>query len=196
MTTKLRNEPRNDRRRDKALMLTLQNALPDTKAAAGHRVPVLRTLRRWAGAALSPQARGAIVTVRIVGTAEGRRLNRDWRSRDYATNVLSFGYSLPDGKSGSLHGDLVLCAPVVEKEARDQDKTVTAHYAHMVVHGLLHLQGYDHEDDAEAGRMERRERHILKRLGYADPYAAEAASAAAPRSAFKTTKRTHKKNHG
>lgn len=178
-------------------MLTLQNVLPRT--ATTRPVPVLRTLRRWAVAALGTGTAGANVTVRIVGSAEGRRLNRDWRDRDYATNVLSFGYSLPSGKNGgkrgSLHGDLVLCAPVVEKEARAQAKTLTAHYAHLVVHGLLHLQGYDHEDDAEAGRMERRERLILKRLGYADPYAAEA-SAPATADLRHTTKRTRKKSHG
>ena len=168
-------------------MLTLQNALPAT--VARRAVPTQRTVRRWAAAALSPRTRDANVTVRIVGTAEGRRLNRDWRSRDYATNVLSFDYGLPDGKNrGPLQGDLVLCAPVVEKEAREQAKTVTAHYAHLVVHGLLHLQGYDHEDDAEAEHMERREWLILKRLGYADPYASDTAS--------KTTKRPPKKNHG
>lgn len=171
-------------------MLTLQNALPKTSAASRRPIPVLRTLRRWAAAALGTSATGSDVTVRIVGRAEGRRLNRDWRERDYATNVLSFGYSLPHGKNGSLHGDLVLCAPVVEKEALEQAKTVTAHYAHMVVHGLLHLQGYDHEDDGEAERMERRERLILKRLGYADPYASDAPSRR------KTTQRTNKKNHG
>jgi probable rRNA maturation factor len=193
MTTKLRNEPRNDRPGRKALMLTLQNALPASKVAH-HKVPVLRTMRRWARAALSAQAKGASITVRIVGSAEGRRLNRDWRDRDYATNVLSFGYSLPNGKSGSLHGDLVLCAPVVEKEAREQAKTLTAHYAHMVVHGLLHLQGYDHEDDGEAERMECRERLILKRLGYADPYMSDAASDAASGAPGKTTKK-HKETN-
>ena len=172
-------------------MLTLQNALPATTTR--HAVPAQRTVRRWAEAALSARTKDANVTVRIVGTAEGRRLNRDWRSRDYATNVLSFGYDLPDGNSGGpLQGDLVLCAAVVEREAREQAKTVTAHYAHLVVHGLLHLQGYDHEDDAEAERMERRERLILKRLGYADPYSSDAASDAAP----KTTKRPLKKTHG
>jgi len=198
MTTKLPNEPRNDGRRRPALMLTLQNALPDmpeTRTVASHRVPALRTLRRWAAAALFPQTKGADITVRIVGTAEGRRLNRDWRGRDYATNVLSFSYGQPGGKGGALHGDLVLCAKVVEKEARAQTKTVTAHYAHMVVHGLLHLQGFDHEDDVEAGRMERRERLILKRLGYADPYAAEAC-APATAGLHGTAKRTRKKNHG
>ncbi len=168
-------------------MLTLQNALP--ASATRFTVPVQRTMRRWAEAALSARTKNANVTVRIVGTAEGRRLNRDWRDRDYATNVLSFGYGRPDGKRGGpLQGDLVLCAAVVEKESREQAKTLAAHYAHLVVHGLLHLQGYDHEDDAEAERMERRERLILKRLGYADPYLQKASPV--------TTKRTPRKKHG
>ena len=110
----------------------------------------------------------AEVTVRFVDDAEGRDLNRDYRGKDYATNVLSFPY-----ESGErICGDLVLCQPVVEAEAREQAKTLEAHYAHMVVHGMLHLQGHDHEtgkDDAE--RMEALERDILKTLGYPDPYA-------------------------
>lgn len=142
-------------------MLALQNV------ARSASVPTQRTLRRWAGAALR---RPAAVTIRVVGAAEGRRLNRAWRGRDYATNVLSFGYGRPPGDGGRLHGDLVLCAPVLEREARTQDKRLIAHYAHMVVHGLLHLQGEDHEKRADALRMEARERRILKTLGYADPY--------------------------
>lgn len=106
--------------------------------------------------------------MRFVGADEGRKLNRDYRDRDYATNVLSFPY-----ESGSrLAGDLVLCLPVVEREAEEQGKPAEAHFAHLIVHGMLHLQGYDHEtgaDDAE--RMEAVEREILEALGYPDPYA-------------------------
>ncbi len=106
--------------------------------------------------------------MRFVGADEGRKLNRDYRGRDYATNVLSFPY-----ESGSrLAGDLVLCLPVVEREAEEQGKPPEAHFAHLIVHGMLHLQGYDHEtgaDDAE--RMEAVEREILEALGYPDPYA-------------------------
>jgi probable rRNA maturation factor len=142
-------------------MLTLQNA---TRSPS---VPTPRTLRRWARAALR---RPAAVAVRVVGTAEGRQLNRTWRGRDYATNVLSFAYG-SDG--GLLCGDLVLCAPVLAREARQQGKRLIAHYAHLVVHGLLHLQGEDHESESQALRMEARERRILKSLGYADPYRGE-----------------------
>lgn len=108
--------------------------------------------------------------MRVVGTREGRRLNKAWRDQDHATNVMSFEYGRVQGM---LRGDVVLCAPVVEREARAQGKRLVAHYAHMVVHGLLHLQGHDHRNDAEAQRMEALERRILARLGYADPYRAE-----------------------
>jgi probable rRNA maturation factor len=120
-------------------------------------------LRRWARAALQ---RPAQVTLRIVAATEARRLNRQFRGKDYATNVLTFTYPA-DG----LQGDIVLCAPVVAKEAREQQKAVAAHWAHLVVHGLLHLQGHDHERDPDAKRMERRERRVLEGLGFGDPYA-------------------------
>ena len=142
------------------MTLTLQNP------ARSRSLPPAALLRRWAKAAIRGRAE---VTVRVVGTAEGRRLNREFRGKDYATNVLSFAYgeAMADG---ALSGDLVLCAPVVRAEARAQGKTLVAHYAHLLVHGLLHLQGYDHEDDAGARRMERLERRILARLGFPDPY--------------------------
>jgi probable rRNA maturation factor len=109
----------------------------------------------------------AEVTVRFVGSIEGRDLNRDYRGKDYATNVLSFPYE----NGGRVHGDLVLCREVVEREAREQGKAPEAHYAHMVVHGMLHLQGYDHETGRhEAECMEALERKILADLGYPDPY--------------------------
>ena len=108
------------------------------------------------------------MTVRYVGAAEGRRLNRSYRRRDYATNVLTFIYE----ERPKLAGDVVICAPVVAREAREQGKEVRAHHAHLLVHGLLHLQGMDHEASrAAAGRMERRERAILRTLGYPNPYA-------------------------
>ena len=106
------------------------------------------------------------VTVRIVGTEEGQSLNRDYRQKDYATNVLTFDYQ----HEPVVMADLVLCAPVVEQEARDQSVTLEAHYAHLLVHGTLHAQGYDHEDDAQAAEMEALETRILLALGYADPY--------------------------
>ena len=132
--------------------------------AGKDQAPTRPQLRRWVRAACS---RPAEVTVRFVGSEEGRRLNRDYRKKDYATNVLSFPY-----ESGArLSGDLVLCMPVVERESREQGKSPEAHFAHLIVHGMLHLQGYDHEtgrDDAE--RMEALERKILDALGYPDPY--------------------------
>ena len=141
--------------------LRLSVQYPGGKVAA----PTREQVRRWVRAACS---RPAEVTVRFVGTDEGQTLNRDYRGKDYATNVLSFAYEAGE----RVHGDLVLCLPVVEGEAKDQEKPPEAHFAHMVVHGMLHLQGYDHEtgsDDAE--RMEAVEREILADLGYPDPYA-------------------------
>ena len=133
------------------------------RASRAVHVPSDAALRRWARAALSKQAN---VTVRYVAEAEGRRLNREFRGKDHATNVLTFAYG-----SAPLEGDIVICAPVVAREAREQGKEVRAHHAHLLVHGLLHLQGHDHERGGEAVEMERRERAILRRLGFADPYA-------------------------
>lgn len=141
-------------------------------AVARRGVPAAASLRRWAEAALG-SARGA-VTLRIVDGAESARLNRRYRRRAGATNVLSFPAApLPDGRRPLL-GDLVIAAPVVAREAAAQGKAPAAHWAHMVVHGCLHLLGYDHEHGAEAAAMEGRERRILRRLGYPDPYAPQA----------------------
>ena len=108
------------------------------------------------------------ITVRIVGADEGRALNRDYRGKDYATNVLSFPYD----SGARVCGDLVLCKRVVESEAGEQQKPLEAHYAHLIVHGMLHLQGHDHETSSgDAERMEALEREILEVLGYPDPYA-------------------------
>ncbi len=128
-------------------------------------LPRRRTLRRWVLAALE---RPAEVTLRFVGAREGRALNRSFRGRDHATNVLTFVY---DGQP-SLSGDIVLCAPVVNREARSQGKRLVAHYAHLVIHGMLHLQGYDHQRADDAVRMEARESAILASLGHADPWRA------------------------
>ena len=106
------------------------------------------------------------ITVRIVDAEEGRALNRDYRGKDYATNVLTFDY----GTAPVVSADLILCAPIVAQEALEQGITLQAHYAHLLVHGTLHAQGYDHENDAEAGVMEARETALLLALGYADPY--------------------------
>lgn len=129
-------------------------------------LPTRPQVRRWVKAAL---AHAAEITVRFVGDEEGRALNRDYRGKDYATNVLSFDYE-PNPLSGSVCGDLVLCAPVVAREAQQQHKPLEAHYAHLLVHGMLHLQGFDHETAKEARIMEAREREIVIRLGYTDPY--------------------------
>ena len=133
-------------------------------------LPTRAQVRRWVGAALEKYAE---ITVRFVDEAEGRELNRDYRGKDYATNVLSFIY-----ETEPVQGDLVICAPVVAREAQargkgQQGKALEAHYAHLVVHGTLHLQGYDHEDDAEAQVMEARESEIVTKLKYPDPYIAE-----------------------
>ena len=144
------------------LQLTVQ------RASRARHIPADATLRAWARAALR---RDASVTLRYVAEAEGRRLNREFRGRDYATNVLTWVFEAP--RAGPLVGDIAICAPVVAKEAREQGKPAQAHHAHLVVHGLLHLQGHDHERSrAAAVRMERLERQILARLGFPDPYAA------------------------
>jgi probable rRNA maturation factor len=117
-------------------------------------------LRRWASAAAP---KGLQVTLRIVGAAEGKHLNGRFRKKNRATNVLSFSY-------GNGAGDVVLCHPVVAREARAQGKTVAAHYAHLVVHGVLHLRGYEHGSKARAAKMEAREIRLLRRFGFGNPY--------------------------
>ena len=148
------------------LNLAVQKALEGEDRLSA---PKKHQIRRWAQAALS---RDVEITVRLVGEAEGRELNKNYRGKDYATNVLTFIYDREE-KSGDLplSGDLVLCVPVVAREAREQNKALDAHFAHLVVHGMLHMQGFDHEAKDEAERMEARERDILRTLGYADPYA-------------------------
>jgi probable rRNA maturation factor len=145
-------------------------------ADARHRAALPRhKVARWIRASLSAPAQ---LAVRIVGEDEGRALNRDYRGKDYATNVLTFAYAegapppAPgDAEMPPIEADLVLCAPVVEREASEQGRSLEAHYAHLLVHGTLHAQGHDHEEPAEAERMEALESSILLRLGFADPYA-------------------------
>jgi probable rRNA maturation factor len=132
-------------------------------------IPAAVSLRRWAQAAIG-RARGAL-TIRVVGEDESRALNRRYRGKDKPTNVLSF--PAPASPAEPLLGDLVICAPVVTREAREQSKTARAHWAHMVVHGCLHLLDYDHENERDARRMESRERELLAGFGFADPYLAE-----------------------
>ncbi|WP_026436193.1 rRNA maturation RNase YbeY [Acidovorax sp. JHL-9] len=146
------------------LSLSLQFGRFD--GAAAHRAVLPRhKVTRWIRHALASDAE---ITVRIVDADEGQALNRDYRHKDYATNVLTFDYT----QEPVVTADLVLCAPVVEREAREQNKSLEEHYAHLLVHGTLHAQGWDHEtSEADAQEMEDYETAILQELGFADPYA-------------------------
>ena len=133
-------------------------------ADARHRDHLARhRVMRWMRAALEAPAE---ITVRIVDADEGQALNRDYRHKDYATNVLTFDYA----HEPVVVADLILCAAVVEREAREEGKTLEAHYAHLLVHGTLHAQGYDHEEEDEAEVMEARESAVMLSLGFPDPY--------------------------
>mgnify|MGYP003503665922 FL=1 len=126
---------------------------------------------RWCELALRQRTADSELTIRVVDEAEARELNHTWRHKDYATNVLSFPADIPDGILDiPLLGDLVICAPVVAREAAEQGKLLTAHWAHLVIHGCLHLLGYDHIEEAEAQEMETLERELLAELGHPDPY--------------------------
>lgn len=133
-------------------------------ATESGEAPTRPQFRRWVKAALQGNAE---VVLRLVDEKEGQELNRQFRGKNYATNVLTFVYD----DTQPLAGDIVLCVPVVRQEAQQQHKDLIAHFAHLTVHGILHLQGYDHLEDAEAIEMERMETAILTRLGYSDPYA-------------------------
>lgn len=133
-------------------------------------LPAATSFRRWATAALQGRIKRADLALRIVDEREGLALNRHYRGKDYPTNVLSFPADLPEGVALPILGDIVMCAPVVAREAREQGKALNAHYAHLTVHGVLHLLGFDHEDEREAEAMELLEREILAGLGIDDPY--------------------------
>ena len=150
-----------------SLRLSLQFAR--SPAMAPHRAALPRAqVLRWLRAALGADVRLAEIAVRVVGADEGRQLNRDYRGKDYATNVLTFDYS----GAPQLAADLVLCAPVVAREAAELATPLAQHYAHLLVHGALHAQGWDHEtSEADAEAMEAHETALLARLGFADPYA-------------------------
>ena len=136
-------------------------------------LPTAEQIEQWATAAVQPQSDEVEMTVRIVDEAESHELNLNYRGKDRPTNVLSFPFECPDEVELPLLGDLVICRQVVEREAHEQDKPLMAHWAHMVVHGSLHLLGYDHIEDDEAEEMESLETQIMTGLGFADPYLSE-----------------------
>lgn len=136
-------------------------------------LPEINLIVEWAKQALDEHHKEAEITVRIVDEEEGKELNKTWRKKDSATNVLSFPIGKPIEQAPNLLGDIVICAPVVEQEAKAQGKEREAHWAHLVIHGILHLQGYDHESDKEANLMESKEVLILNNIGYANPYESE-----------------------
>ena len=136
-------------------------------------LPTAAQIEQWATAAVQPQSDEVEMTVRIVDEAESHALNLNYRGKDRPTNVLSFPFECPDEVELPLLGDLVICRQVVEREAQEQEKPLMAHWAHMVVHGSLHLLGYDHIEDDEAEEMESLETQIMTELGFADPYLSE-----------------------
>ncbi|HEX8404111.1 MAG TPA: rRNA maturation RNase YbeY [Duganella sp.] len=147
--------------------LTLSVQYPDARLKETITRP---TIRRWIQAALFAPAE---LTIRFVDAEEGRVLNREYRGKDYATNVLTFAYNEGEemADDAPTQADIILCTDVLEREASEQNKSVEEHAAHLIVHGVLHAQGYDHEDDEEATEMEGIETELLAALGYADPYA-------------------------
>ncbi|MCU7843771.1 MAG: rRNA maturation RNase YbeY [Candidatus Thiodiazotropha sp. (ex Monitilora ramsayi)] len=150
------------------LELEIQRASPDLAD-----LPSETDLRHWAETVLPEGDDPAELVIRLVDEAESRQLNRDYRGKDRPTNVLSFPFEPPVEVPSNLLGDLVICAPVVLREAKEQGKAAEAHWAHMVVHGVLHLLGYDHLTDEEAQLMEDRERVLLRQLHFSDPYSEE-----------------------
>ena len=154
----------------------------DVARRTSQPAPGARLLTAWASAALGARAAsGAEIAVQVVTPAASRRLNHRYRGKDSPTNVLSFPAAAPPGVRPRPLGDIVICPVVLKREAREQGKAERAHWAHLVVHGTLHLVGYDHENDADASRMERREIAVLRRLGYPNPYRTAPAAASTRR---------------
>ncbi|WP_406732786.1 rRNA maturation RNase YbeY [Vibrio scophthalmi] len=151
-----------------AIELDLQLAVEDEQG-----LPCFEDIHLWLSKAISLFQPDAEVTVRIVDEQESHQLNLEYRGKDKPTNVLSFPFEVPEGMEMNLLGDLIICRQVVEQEAVEQDKPALAHWAHMVVHGSLHLLGYDHIEDDEAEEMESLETEIMQTMGYQDPYIAE-----------------------
>ena len=143
------------------------------RVSGAHELPDDRSLRAWARAAIGDDAGTVALVIRLVDEGEIRALNRDFRGQDRPTNVLSFPFEAPLPVTSRLLGDVVVCAPVIEAEARAQGKSRNAHWAHMILHGVLHLIGYDHALEREAQLMEARERELLSEFGFPDPYASD-----------------------
>lgn len=143
------------------------------KVSTSQSLPNDSLMIKWVTQALDTQHNSAELTLRIVDEAEGQALNKEWRKKDYATNVLSFAVGEPMEHAPNLLGDIVICAPIVEQEANEQGKSLEAHWAHLITHGVLHLQGYEHESDEDASIMESKEILILEKNGYANPYEME-----------------------
>lgn len=140
------------------------------RAVNSEGLPADNELERWAAVALERCSGNVEMTIRLVDAEESTHLNATYRNKSGPTNVLSFPFEAPPGIESDLLGDLVICAPVVSREAAEQGKSDKAHWAHMVIHGVLHLQGYDHQTDNDAARMESLERTLMSRLGFDDPY--------------------------
>jgi probable rRNA maturation factor len=155
------------------LDLEVQYAIDESGAAAQPAVPTQEEFHRWVMAALTPLEEAVEMVIRVVDEEESRQLNERYRGKNKPTNVLSFPFSTPAGVDSNHLGDLVICAPVVKREARQQRKQEADHWAHMVVHGVLHLRGWDHQTEEQARQMEDLEKRILAGLGIEDPYQLE-----------------------
>ncbi|POY43810.1 rRNA maturation RNase YbeY [Avibacterium gallinarum] len=155
----------------------MKDVIVDLQIAAenSENLPTEQQFQQWATAAVQAENLQPEITIRVVDEAESQSLNATYRGKDYPTNVLSFPFECPEEVELPLLGDLVVCRQVVEREAQEQGKPLMAHWAHMVVHGCLHLLGYDHIEDDEAEEMESLETEIMQDLGFADPYLAEKA---------------------
>lgn len=151
-----------------SICLDLQIA--NNKANDSQNLPSQEDFQRWVEAALAPYKKPFELTVRLVTSEESQQLNAQYRDKDKPTNVLSFPFEVPEGIELNLLGDLIICVPVVEQEAIEQNKALTAHWAHMVIHGCLHLLGFDHIEDDEADEMEALETKIITALGFPAPY--------------------------
>ncbi len=145
------------------LVIDIQCASPAIKAAL-EKVASPTLIKKWVKASTNG---GGLLTLRFVNAAEGKKLNNGFRKKDYATNVLTFSYEL---SKKHLAADIIFCLPVIQKEAKEQEKVLKAHLAHLIVHGCLHAQGYDHEHGKDAKKMEALEVSLLKKLGFSDPY--------------------------